>query len=58
LFGSRSLGKPEHIGLIRDLRERDWLWLGKVLTPLAHSPCGKLFCGLEILMVFWSVVYL
>jgi hypothetical protein len=36
LFGSRSLGKTEYTGLIIDSSVRDWLWLGKVLAPLAH----------------------
>jgi hypothetical protein len=36
LFGSRSLGKTGYTGLIRDSRVRDWLWLGKILAPLAH----------------------
>jgi len=32
----RVTRKPGCTGLVRDLRVRDWLWLGKVLAPLTH----------------------
>ena len=33
--------KPEYTGLVRDSRVRDWLWLWKLLAPLAHPTWGK-----------------
>jgi hypothetical protein len=32
----RVTKKPGYIGLVRDSRVRDWLWLGKVLEPRTH----------------------
>jgi hypothetical protein len=32
----RATRKPEFTGLVIDERVRDWLWLRKVLAPLAH----------------------
>ena len=42
VFDSRLLGNLNVLVFIRDLRVRDWLWLGKVLAPLAHPTWGKL----------------
>ena len=36
VFGLGLLENPVVLVFVRDLRVRDWLWLGKVLAPLAH----------------------
>jgi len=37
----------------------DWLWLGKVLTPLSHPTWGKLHCWfcLKLLKICWFVLW-
>jgi hypothetical protein len=36
--------RPECIGLIWNSKVNGWLWLGKVLAPLAHFTWSKLHC--------------
>jgi hypothetical protein len=45
----RVTRKPECNGLVKDSRVKDWLWLGKVLAPLAHPSWGKLLRGFDVL---------
>jgi len=49
VFDWRLLGNPDVLVIIRDSRVRNWLWLGKVLAPLAHPNWGKLLRGFDIL---------
>jgi len=46
VFHWRLLGNPDLLVVVRNSRVRDWLWLGKVLAPLAHPTWGKLLCDL------------
>jgi len=47
--------KPGCIGLFRDSRVRDWLWLGNILVPLAHPTWGKLLRDLMRFKRFWKL---
>jgi hypothetical protein len=39
---SGLLGNLNVLVFIRDLRVKNWLWLGKILAPLTHPTWGKL----------------
>ena len=46
VFGSGLLGNLSALVFVNVSWVRDWLWLGKVLAPLAHPIQGKLLHGL------------
>jgi hypothetical protein len=48
VFDWRLLGNPNVLVFVRDSRVRDWLWLGKVLAPLAHPTWGKLLRDFDV----------
>ena len=43
MFGLESLGNPGILVLSKIIRVRNWLWLGKVLTPLAKKEGKRVF---------------
>jgi hypothetical protein len=49
VFDWRLLENPDVLVFVRDSRVKDWLWLEKVLTPLAHLTWGKLLRDFDIL---------
>jgi hypothetical protein len=55
LFDSGLLGNLDVLIFVSDSWVRDWLWLRKVLTPLAHPIWVKLLRDLMWFKRFWKL---
>ena len=53
----RVTRNPGCTGLVKDSRVKDWLWLGKVLAPIAHPTWGKLLHGFDVLKEVLKIVF-